>query len=233
MQQLPPGQRAVQGFPRFGVDLEHPPPAAPAEMVVEVVGELTRRVAVEPADLAGLPRRAATAEFHCVAGWSALDLHWEGVAFADLYRLVVEPALAPGARVRYVVFVGLDGYRSIVALEDALGEEVLVADRLDGRPLTPEHGAPVRLVSPRQYGFVSTKHLCRVELYRSEPVAFYHPTRAVQRGLRAVRPHPRARVWHEERHRYVPSWLVRRIYRLAVALPAEPLSARPPASATD
>lgn len=233
MEQLPPGQRAVQGFPRFGVDLEHPPPTVPAGMVVDVVGELTRRVSVDPADLAGLPRRAVTADFHCVAGWSALDLHWEGVAFADLYRLVLEPALAPAAQVRYLVFVGLDGFRSIVTLEDALADGVLVADRLDGRPLTPEHGAPVRLVSPRQYGFISTKHLCRIELYRSEPVAFYHPTRAVQRALRVVRPHPRARVWHGERHRYVPAWLTRRIYPLLGPLPAEPLSGRPRASGTD
>lgn len=230
--QLPPGQRAVRGFPRFGVDLAHPPPAAPTGMTVDVVGELTRRVSLEPGDLAGLPRRAVTANFHCVAGWSALDLHWEGVAFADLYRLVVEPALAPGARVRHVVFVGLDGYRSIVALEDGLADDVLVADRLDGRPLSPEHGAPVRLVSPRQYGFVSVKHLSRIELYRAEPVAFFHPVRAVQRVLRTVHPHPRGRVWHEERHRYLPSWLVRRVYRLGGRLPAEPLSAGPPASAT-
>jgi len=139
----------------------------------------------------------------------------------------VEPALAAGARVSYLVFVGADGYRSIVAVEDALAEDVLLADRIDGRPLTAEHGAPVRLVSPDQYGFVSTKHLCRIELYRFEPTAFYHPRRRLQRALRLVRPHRRARVWREERHRYLPSWLVRRVYRLLVALPAAPLDAGP------
>ena len=129
------------------------------------------------------------------------------------------------------MFVGYDEYRSIVALEDALADNVLVADRLDGEPLTPEHGAPVRLVSPDQYGFVSTKHLCRIELHRSEPAGFYHPSRKVQRALRTVRPHRRARVWREERHRYVPSWLVRRIYHRLIKLPAPPLSsaAGPPA----
>ena len=100
-----------------------------------------------------------------MAGWSSVGLAWEGVPFADVYRLLIEPALAEEARVRFLVFVGLDGYRSIVTLEDSLADEVLIADRLDGRPLTPEHGAPVRLVSPDQYGFVSTKHLCRIELH--------------------------------------------------------------------
>ena len=32
-----------------------------------------------------------------------------------------------------------------------------------------------------------------------------------------------ARVWREERHRYVPSWLIRPIYRRLVPLPAKPL----------
>ena len=222
--QLPPGQRAVRGLPRFGIDRTRPAPRVPEDLVIEVTGPLTRRVALTPADLVDLPRREVVTDLHCVAGWSAVGLRWEGVAFVDLYRLLVEPALAAGARVGYLVFVGADGYRSIVAVQDALVEDVLLADRLDGQPLTAEHGAPVRLVSPDQYGFVSTKHLCRVELYRSEPAAFYHSGRRSQRALRLVRPHRRARVWREERHRYLPSWLVRRVYRLLVALPAPPLA---------
>ena len=221
---LPPGQRAVQGFPRFGIDLENPPPVAPEDLVIDVTGELARRVTLAPLDLAELPRREVTAGLHCVAGWSAVGLRWEGVAFQDLYRLVIEPAMAATAVVSYVVFVGLDGYRSILTFEDASKPNVLLADHLDGRPLTPDHGAPVRLVSPDQYGFISTKHLCRIELYRSEPTAYFHPRKSIQRALRAVRPHRRARVAHEERHRYVPSWLVRRVYRLLLKLPAPPLT---------
>ncbi len=160
---------------------------------------------------------------HCVAGWSVVDLAWEGVAFADFYRLRVEPALSAGGQVRFLVFVGLDGFRSIVALEDALAAGVLLADRLDGRPLTSEQGAPVRLVSPDQYGYISTKHLCRIELHASEPVNLYHPRKRVQRALLLVRPHRRANVWHEERHRFLPPWLTRRVYRRLVPLPGEPV----------
>ena len=220
---LPPGQRGVQGFPRFGVDLGHPPPTTPEGMTIQVTGELTRHVSLAPDDLTDMPRREVLADLHCVAGWSAVGLLWEGVAFGTAYREVIEPALADGAVVGYVVLVGLDGYRSIVTLEDALGDDVLLADRLDGEPLTAEHGAPLRLVSPGQYGFVSTKHLSRIELYRSEPVGYYHPTGSIQRALRTVRPHRRARVALEERHRYLPSSLTRRVYRLLVRLPAPPL----------
>ena len=221
--ELPPGQRAVRGFPRFGIDRVSPPPTAPEGMNIEVSGQLARRVSLDLDELARLPHREVTADFHCVAGWSAVGLRWEGVLFRDFYRLVIEPALAENARVGYLVFVGLDDYRSIVTLEDALADDVLIADRLDGEPLPPEHGAPVRLVSPRQYGYISTKHLCRIELHRSEPFGYYHPWKPVQRALSAVRPHRRARVAYEERRRHLPSWLTRQVYRLFVKLPAPPL----------
>jgi DMSO/TMAO reductase YedYZ molybdopterin-dependent catalytic subunit len=195
-------------------------------MTIEIAGELTRHVSLAPLELRDMPRREMVADLHCVAGWSAVGLRWEGVAFQDVYRLVIEPALTASTSVRYVVFVGLDGYRSIVAVEDALADNVLLVDTLDGRALTADHGAPVRLVSPEQYAFISTKHLCRIELYRSEPTGFYHPTKSIQRALQTVRPHPRARVWLEERHRYLPACLVRRVYRLLIKLPAQPLEPR-------
>ena len=104
-----------------------------------------------------------------MAGWSATNLRWEGVPFEAFYRTIIEPALVPGAEITHLVFGGLDGYRSVVSIEDALADGVLIADRLDGRPLDGDHGAPVRLVSPAQYGYISTKHLCRIEVHTGEP----------------------------------------------------------------
>ena len=143
-----------------------------------------------------------------MAGWSAANLRWEGVTFETFFRTIIEPELVPGTEVTHVVFEGLDGYRSVVLVEDALVDDVLLAERLDGRPLGADHGAPVRLVSPAQYGYVSTKHLCRIEVHSSEP--------KTPRGSfadRLLESHPRARVWEEERHGSLPSWLVRPVYR--------------------
>ena len=213
---LPPGQRRIAGFPRFGTHLHRPPPAVPLDPVIEVAGAVTRTFSVPLSDLATLPRRELTADFHCVAGWSATGLRWEGVAFDTFYGSVIEPFVVRDKWVTHVVFEGLDGYRSIVELEDALADDVLIADRLNGRPLDGDHGAPVRLVSASQYGFVSTKHLCRIEVHTSPPPEKYHSSRAVQLRLQLVKPHPRARVWNEERHRYLPAWLVRPVYRRVI-----------------
>ncbi|MGW6701870.1 molybdopterin-dependent oxidoreductase [Nocardia sp. NPDC055049] len=214
---LPPGQRAIAGFPRFGTHLHHPPPPIPANPVIEIGGALTEPLTLTLADLAELPRVQVRADFHCVAGWSATDLRWAGVPFATLYRTRVEPLLAPGSSISHVVFEGLDGYRSVALLADAMADDVLIADRLDGQPLTSDHGAPIRLVSPGQYGFVNTKHLCRIEFHTAQPV---DPDK-----WSPLAGHRRARVWAEERHRYLPGRVVRPIYHALIG-PIRRMSAR-------
>lgn len=223
---LPPGQFEVDGFPRFGTHLHRPPPTVPDSPVIEITGEVTEPVTVAVAALTGMPRREMTADFHCVAGWSATGLCWEGVPFQAFFRTVIGPGSSPGAT--HLTFFGADGYRSVVDIRDALGEDVLLADRLNGRPLTPDHGAPVRLVSPSQYGYISAKHLCRIEVHTRRP-----PVRnpaAIRLGPITLRTplvdvHPRARVWHEERHPRLPGWSLRHLYRVLVP-PIRALSAR-------
>jgi DMSO/TMAO reductase YedYZ molybdopterin-dependent catalytic subunit len=187
--------------------------------VIAVGGAVAKSFAVPVTDLATLPRRELTADFHCVSGWSATDLLWEGVSFETFYRRRIEPSLDPDTSITHVVFFGLDGHQSAVSIEDALAEDVLIADRLDGRPLDDDHGRPVRLVSPSQYGYISTKHLCRIELRTTTPAEHLgsaHPfSRFVLRGPLVMR-HARARVWQEERHPYLPARLLRPFYRLAI-----------------
>jgi DMSO/TMAO reductase YedYZ molybdopterin-dependent catalytic subunit len=222
---LPPGQHARSDFPRFGTHLWRPPPAVPAEPAIAVTGAVTAPVRLTLADLAALPRREQTADFHCVSGWSATGLRWEGVPFAAFYERVIEPVAEPG--VTHLAFRALDGYRSVLAIEDALGDDVLIAEHLDGRPLSSDHGAPLRLVSPSQYGFMSTKHLCGIEVHTDALREDYGHLDVLGRvALRtALAPHPRARVWEEERHARLPGPVVRPLFRLLIA-PFRFLSAR-------
>ena len=216
MRTLPPGQRRVDGFPRFGSHLSRPAPAVRAAPVIAVGGAVREEFDLPLAKLSMLPRQEQLADFHCVAGWSATDLTWEGVPFGALYRAVLEPALRPGVTVTHIQCRGMDGWTSVLTLADALGDDVLVAEHLDGEPLDGDHGAPVRLVSPRQYGYVSVKHLCRIDVLTSAP-KLSEPF--------LLKTHPRGRVWEEERHGVLPTWLVRPLYRALVA-PIRILSAR-------
>ncbi len=155
---LPPGQHAIEGFPRFGTHFRDPPPAVPEAPAIEMPDGTSCAVA----GLADMPRTELIADFHCVAGWSATGLRWEGVRLADFL-----PAVPEGTS--HVVFHGLDGFWSFMEIEDALADDVLLADRLNGAPLSASHGAPVRLVCPAHYGFVNAKHLCRIEWRTEEP----------------------------------------------------------------
>jgi DMSO/TMAO reductase YedYZ molybdopterin-dependent catalytic subunit len=215
---LPPGQGLVDTFPRFGVHFASPLPVVPPEPAIEVRGAVTSTPFELPLSaLQELPRRTLVADFHCVAGWSVRDLRWEGVPFRTVWEESILPHAQPG--ITHLVFVGLDGYGSALTIEDALADDVLIADHLDGAPLTADHGAPVRLVSPKQYGYMNTKHLCRLVLHTSEPARARHSSATRAFLLSFVAPHPRARVEHEERHRYLPAWSLRFAYQ-RVLLPA-------------
>jgi DMSO/TMAO reductase YedYZ molybdopterin-dependent catalytic subunit len=209
---LPPGQRRVDGFPRFGTHLHRPPPPVPEDPVITISGEVRTSSQVRLAELSQLPRSEVVADFHCVAGWTATDLRWEGVRFADFYRLFVEPVLEPGITVTHLAFEGMDGVASVVELRDALADDVLLADRLNGRPLDGDHGAPIRLVSPSQYGHMSIKHLRVVEVCSALPTHRFG-TRLLDRVVEA---HPRARVWHEERHGRIAGRLIRPFFRALI-----------------
>lgn len=208
---LPPGQRRVNGFPRFGTHPHRPPPAAPAHPTISVSGAVRAPFTVALTGLDDFPAVEHAADFHCVAGWSATGLRWEGVSFAAFYKVMVEPVVTSGVTVTHLAFEGLDGFRSILELDDALADDVLIATRLNGRPLTPAHGAPVRLVSPSQYGYMSTKHLRAIEVHTARP-------RDDRPYAVITRSHPRARVWKEERHPWFPAALLRPLHRLIVRM---------------
>ncbi len=199
---LPPGQ-VIAPLRRFGLPqfarVQPQPPACP---VVTVTGVVARPTQIPLDDLVGRHRRRAhSADLHCVTTWTARDLPWEGVLFRDVHEALAAE-IGTARAVTWVTFVGLDGYRACLRLDDALADDVLLADRLDGTPLGVEHGAPVRLVAPAHYGYKSVKHLCAIESRRD-----YDP------GSARWAAHPRGRVAREERSRYLPGPLWRPVWR--------------------
>lgn len=205
---LPPGQREIARFPRFG--LGRFASRFPVEGVtsLRIHGAVARPV--ELADpLAGLPRTARRCDFHCVTGWSYRGLDWAGVRFAD-FHAAIAGRVEPAAGVTLVVLHGQDGYRTILPLEDLLRDDVMLADRLDGQPLSIAHGSPLRLVAPAHYGYKNVKHLAGIE-YRIDRRGYRFP-----RPYPALMDHPRARVALQERGRLLPAWLLLALYRLLV-----------------
>ncbi len=208
-QPLPAGQRATERFHRFGLTrFADRFPAKEREASIEITGRVGNRLTLADA-LQGLPRTAQVSDFHCVTTWSVRSLRWEGVRFADFHARVIQPQARPDAAATLVALRGQDGAHSALLLEDLLAPDVLLADRLNGEPLSVDHGAPLRLVAPAHYGYKSIKHLSRIE--------FRLPSEGYRvSGLRFM-DHPRARAAHEERGRFVPGWLLRILYRPLIA----------------
>jgi DMSO/TMAO reductase YedYZ molybdopterin-dependent catalytic subunit len=91
---------------------------------------------------------------------------WGGT---PLRSLLEEAGLADDAV--EVLFTGLDrgteagveqSYERSLPLDEALRDEVLLAYELNGRPLPPQHGFPLRLVVPGWYGMTNVKWLDRI-----------------------------------------------------------------------
>lgn len=87
---------------------------------------------------------------------------WEGVAVAAILgRAGVQP------EARFLkVYAG--NFTVLLTLEEALTGGALLARCLNGTPLTPEHGAPLRLVAPGRACFYSVKWVDRLEVLAHE-----------------------------------------------------------------
>jgi DMSO/TMAO reductase YedYZ molybdopterin-dependent catalytic subunit len=200
---LPPGQTEIQDFPRFGWGaFAFRFPTNPSRLEIAVGGDVGESLAIRD-ELAALPRVEQVSDLHCVTTWTTRSIRWSGFRFRDFYQTIVVPRAKPHADANLVVLRGQDGYAGRLPLPNLLASDVLLADRLDGRPLPIAHGAPLRLVAPAHYGYKNIKHLRSIEFWRDA------------RAYRFVGPsfmdHPTARVALEERGN-LPTWLLRRIY---------------------
>ena len=75
----------------------------------------------------------------------------------------------------YVGFETPDGqYYVGIEREVALHPQTLLAYELNGQPLTPDHGAPLRLVTPLKYGIKQLKQIGRIVYTDGRPHDYWH-----------------------------------------------------------
>jgi len=179
---IPPKQRVTTRFP--SLDLGYRPEVSLEEWYLDVSGAVENPVTLTWDDFRALPRVERVWGFHCVTGWTKLDVAWEGVLFSDIIALT-----RPVAEVSAIILEGRDEYTSNLIHRDALLEEALLADTLEGEPLPLEHGAPVRAVVPYLYGWKSCKFLERIRFEVEDDPGYWE-----RRGY-----HNRGDPWREER----------------------------------
>ncbi len=202
---LPPGQHESADFPRFGITrFAKRFPRQIDKIEIQVAGAVSTPITIDTS-ICGLPRTDQESDFHCVTTWSRRGVRWSGYRFRDIYESIIAPNARPEPDATYVILRGQDGARTSLPLDDLLADDVLVADMLNGNPLTVDHGAPIRIIAPRHYGYKSVKHLSRIEFWQDD--SHFRPS-----AFRFM-DHPRARVELEERGIGYSGWLLRYLYR--------------------
>jgi DMSO/TMAO reductase YedYZ molybdopterin-dependent catalytic subunit len=179
---LPPGQRVLSQLKPMGGEEGNPSPGA---FRLTVHGLVEHPLELTFADLLALPQVTLAADVHCVTGWSLLGAKWTGVPVAELAR---RAGVKPEAR--HVVFEAAHGYTANVPLRDATKDDVLVAHRLEGQPLSRANGAPVRGLVPSRYFWKSAKWLTGVRFVQKDEPGYWE--------TRGYNNH--ADPWREERY---------------------------------
>jgi DMSO/TMAO reductase YedYZ molybdopterin-dependent catalytic subunit len=163
MPREPPGQNLFEKHEWPVLDLGETPNVSLDRWRLTVDGACEHPLQLSYADLLALPQVEDEQDFHCVTGWSVLDLRFAGV------RLETIAALArPTEAATHVMCHGADGYSTNLPLEEALKPDVLLAHAVDGKPLGADHGGPVRGVVPELYAWKGAKWLNRIEFMTSD-----------------------------------------------------------------
>lgn len=163
---VPPGQHLTQAWPV----LHHgqAPLIDAAKWTFTISGLVEQQRKLTFAEFSALPQVKVASDIHCVTSWSRLDNLWQGVGTATIRELVQIKHEA-----EFVVVQAAGGFTTNLTLDDFFQPDVLFALRHDGRPLTPEHGYPVRLVVPRLYFWKSAKWVTGIEFVQEDRPGFW------------------------------------------------------------
>jgi DMSO/TMAO reductase YedYZ molybdopterin-dependent catalytic subunit len=141
----------------------------PSKWRLKVDGLVEKPLSLDYESLRALPSARQVSNFHCVTGWSVDDVHWGGVRLKDLFAEV-----RPLPEAHALRFVSTEvPYVDYLTMEQALLPDVMLAYDMDRAPLRREHGAPLRLVIPRMYGYKGVKWLSRIELVPKAELGYW------------------------------------------------------------
>jgi DMSO/TMAO reductase YedYZ molybdopterin-dependent catalytic subunit len=161
---LPP---EVTPTDKFYVVSKNPPGLDPrldaSRWRLEITGLVAKPVVLTYEQLKALPAVERYHTLECISNEVGGDLignaRWKGVRFRDLV------ALAGGVSPRAVRFAlrCADGYTEGLGVAEALHPDTMLAYEMNGAPLSPVHGFPVRLLVPGLFGMKNPKWLTKIE----------------------------------------------------------------------
>ncbi|MBP0445747.1 sulfite oxidase-like oxidoreductase [Roseomonas sp. SSH11] len=180
---LPPGQRLVTDWPVLDLGIQ--PAVAEAAARLDIDGLVENPLSLSWAELMALPQEERRNDIHCVTQWSRYDNDWRGISITALLAQA-----RPRREAAFVTMESHDGYTTNLPLADLDRPENLLATHWEGKPLTRQHGGPLRLVVPHLYFWKSPKWIRRISLIAQDRPGFWEV-----RGY-----HDRGDPWLEQRY---------------------------------
>ncbi len=167
MPQLPPDQTLTRKWPVL--DLGVQPAIAKDEWLLTVDGLVNHPAEINWQTLnTEFEQVNDLSDFHCVTGWSKLNVPWRGVRFAD-----IAASVEPLKNAHFVMCHAADGYTVNLPLEEALKPDVLIVYEAEGKPLPREHGGPVRMITPQLWAWKGAKWINRIEFMEQDSLGFW------------------------------------------------------------
>jgi sulfane dehydrogenase subunit SoxC len=151
---------------------------------LDVQGAVGRRLSLSLADLRAMPRVEHTVTMEC-AGNGRARLHPRPMSQPWLHEAIGTAVWAGTPLAGVLAHAGLDGdavdvvftgadrgiqggiehnYARALSVAEATGGDALLAYEMNGEPLQPQHGSPLRLVVPGWYGMTSVKWLSAIDV---------------------------------------------------------------------
>ena len=164
---LPPGQyNAGEDWPTLTAEVT--PHLIPENWTMTVDGLVDNSHTWTWQDMHELPQSDYHGDIHCVTTWSKFDTTFGGVS-VDLLLDVAKPL--PSAT--HIMATSTTGYNTNLPLEHVSGGKAWIVWSFNGKPLTPDHGGPVRLLVPHLYFWKSAKWVTRITLMDHDEHGFW------------------------------------------------------------
>lgn len=182
---LPAGQHPVNRWIVLDLGLRPPSSYFDKEWSLEFSFEkgsyrLTMR------DVEMLKSQQQLSDWHCVTGWSATNLPFQGIPFKTLMQHEpIKNLFLSNSNWKWLYCESADGYTAPICRDDLDGETTMLAMSYDGKPLCREHGGP-RLLLPNLYGWKSAKWVVQWKFLNEYQPGFWERLGCHSRGRHAL-----------------------------------------------
>ncbi len=164
---LPPGQYDVgEDWPVLTAEVT--PRLVPERWDMTVNGLVDTPTTWTWDEVRQLPGSEYHGDIHCVTTWSKLGTSFGGVSVDSLLD-----AAGPSPEATHVLATSTTGYTTNLPLADVRGGKAWLVWTHEGKPLSAEHGGPVRLLVPHLYFWKSAKWVTKLTLLNHDVRGFW------------------------------------------------------------